>query len=169
MDTEPYYGAPQDSNIQTLGQRLREYYAPEDFVTVINIDTAPLKYQFATPTDVETFSNYPGHKDTILKQPPQVVILQPGETKLCPAYEADLMIENLIKQITSRVAHNQAAADGVRFRSANWTDPDAQEHFIKQIFLGKKDLVHSFNESNKSDVEKDLDTSGKSGRPKTTV
>lgn len=156
MDDQPYYGAPQDSNVQTLGQRLREHYEPEDFVTVINIDTEPIRYQFTTPSDIETFSDYPGHKDTIVKRPPQVVTLQPGETKLCPAYEADLMIENLIKQMTSRQVASEAEKQGLLYKTANWTDPVLQDKMIKEIFIGKKDLVSTFNQELKPNVEKDL-------------
>lgn len=158
---DEYYGAPTDTSIQTLGQRLREYYDPQDFVSVINIDTAPITYQFTTPNDIETFSDYPGHKETIQKAPPQRVTLQPGETKLCPAYEADLMIENLIKQMTNRsVANDIKSGKSAGWQSANWTDPVLQEKFIKSIFLGKKDIVGAYNsapEKIEAKVDKDLD------------
>jgi hypothetical protein len=158
MDSQPYYGAPTDSGIQTLGERLRTYYNPEDFVTVINVDTRPIKYQFTHPSDIETFSDYPGHKDTIVKRPPQVVVLQPGESKLCPAYEADLMIENLIKQITSsKVEQSIEAGESVAWQSANWTDPQIQKTLISQIFVGKKDIIGSYNKTlEKPDVSGDL-------------
>lgn len=170
MTDDVYYGAPQDNDTKTLGERLRDYYEPEDFITVINVDTSPIRYQFTSPSDIETFSDYPGHKDTIVKRPPQVVTLQPGETKLCPAYEADLMIENLIKQITSKKVESDIA-DGtaVAWQSANWTDPGTQTRLIKEIFVGKKDIVGSYNESlEEPDVAKDLDEStepARRGRP----
>jgi hypothetical protein len=169
MANDDYYGAPTDSGIQTLGQRLREYYDPEDFVTVINIDITPITYQFAHPTDTETFSDYPGHKDTVQKRVPQRVTLNPGETKLCPAYEADLMIENLIKQMaTKSTAREINDGKAVAWQSTNWTDPTLQNKLIKQIFLGKKDVVGQYNsnlDKPKSDIEEDLDVSNKSGRP----
>lgn len=159
-DNADYYGKPTNTNIQTLGQRLREYYSPEDFVTVQNVDTLPITYQFTSPTDRETFSDYPGHKETIMKRPPQRVTLQPGETKLCPAYEADLMIENLIKQMTSKSTANKiATGDAVAWQSTNWSDPIVQEKLIGQIFLGKKDILGEYNsdlDKPNTDVEKDL-------------
>lgn len=174
---DEYYGAPSDSTIQTLGQRLREAYDPQDFVTVINIDTQPITYQFTAPNDIETYSDYPGHKDTIQKAPPQRITLQPGETKLCPAYEADLMIENLIKQITTkstRTAIDEGSA--VAWQSANWTDPNVQKRLIGEIFLGKKDIIGEYNtavETVDKDIEKDLalDVPAKhpGGRPRKTV
>lgn len=152
-----YYGAPSDSDIKTLGERLRDTYSPEDFVTVQNIDTQPLRYQFTTPSDIETFSDYPGHKNTVQKRVPQVVVLQPGETKLCAAYEADLMITNLIKQITSRKAQASADEKGVMYMTANWQDPTTQKELIKKIFIGKRDVLSSFNkEIKKADVSQDL-------------
>ena len=159
MADPAYYGAPGDSDTKTLGERLRDTYSPEDFVTVQNIDTQPIRYQFTSPTDLETFSDYPGHKDTIMKKPPQVVTLQPGETKLCPAYEADLMIENLIKQITSKkVAKEIEDGSAVNWQSANWQDPQTQKDLIKDIFIGKKDIVGSYNKTlEKPNVSGDLD------------
>jgi hypothetical protein len=155
---DDYYGAPSSvDSSKTLGQRLREFYDPEDFVTVQNVDTEEITYQFANPTDIETFSDYPGHKDTIQKATPQRITLQPGETKLCPAYEADLMIENLIKQITMRSAEKEAKDENVRYKSSNWTDPTTQDRFIREIFVGKKDVVGSYNKELKSEVAKDLE------------
>lgn len=179
MSDENYYGAPTDSSIQTLGQRLREYYAPEDFVTVINVDNTPITYQFTNPTDIETFSDYPGHKDTIQKAAPQRVTLNPGDTKLCPAYEADLMIENLIKQITSKAVRKEIdSGQAVKWQSANWSDPNVQEKLIKEIFLGKKDIVGAYNKDISTPpipaLNKDLDLDvtpepARRGRPPKTV
>lgn len=155
---DTYYGAPSDSDTKTLGERLRDFYDPEDFVTVINVDTEPIKYQFTSPTDIETFSDYPGHKDTIVRRPPQVVTLQPGETKLCPAYEADLMIENLIKQMTFKKTQDDIDAKRVvSSQTANWTDPSVQNKLIKEIFLGKRDVIGSYNKEKEH---------GKPGRPR---
>lgn len=173
MQNETYYGAPQNTSVKPLRERLRELYEPEDFVTVINGDTKPLKYQFASPADLETYSDYPGHKNTIQKRPPQVVTLQPGDTKLCPAYEADLMIETGVKQLAmSRI---QAKIDSgevdVRVGVADWTDPFFQIEAIKQFFVGKKDILNAYNNEPKASdiVAKDLDLNDKSIRPRKEV
>jgi len=55
MDNNAYYGAEASADTKTLGERLREYYEPHEFVTIQNIDTLALKYQFASPEDIETF------------------------------------------------------------------------------------------------------------------
>lgn len=158
LNSGSYYGAPNDSDIKTLGERLRDTYASEDFVTVQNVDTQPLRYQFTTPSDIETFSDYPGHKNTVQKRVPQTIVLQPGETKLCAAYEADLMIENLIKQITSRNTQKQVEDKGVMYMTANWQDPTTQKELIKKIFIGKRDVLGAFNKNlNKPDIGRDLE------------
>lgn len=160
MDDGQYYGAPGDNDTKTLGERLRDYYDPEDFVTVQNIDIRPVTYQFIGPTDIETFSDYPGHKDTVMKKPPVRRTINPGETRLCPAYEADMLIEVLIKQMTNSKTH-QEIEDGtaVNWQSSNWTDPALQKALIKQIFLGKQDVFAQYNKDHatKKSAEKDLD------------
>lgn len=147
-DELDYYGKPGDDETKTIRQRLRDLYDEGDFVTVQNIDSQPIKYQFAHPRDVETLSAYAGHKDTIQKHYPTVVVLKPGQTKLCPAYEADLMIENLIKQMTSRKVVDQIQEGKVaKWQSANWNDPTTQNDLIGKIYLGKEDALRAYNEN----------------------
>lgn len=171
-ESQDYYGAPESSENITLGERLRGYYQEDDFVTVMNVDTRPLKYQFSAPGSIETYSAYPGHKETTMKKPPQVVTLQPGETKLVPAYEADLMIENLIKQMSVRsVADRISAGELSGDKAANWSDPTFQTATIKSAFRGKRDLIKNYNEQNEQQeakVEGDLDVR-KPGRPRKAV
>jgi hypothetical protein len=174
MQNEDYYGAPTNTSVKPLRERLRELYEPEEFVTVINVDTKPVKYQFMAPQDTETYSDYPGHKNTIMKRPPQVVTLQPGETKLCPAYEADLMIEATVKQIALRRVEDKVASGELdrQKATADWTDPYFQVEMIKQIFVGKKDILNAYNNPTPvAEVEKDLDFNeqAKVGRPRKEV
>ena len=145
-----YYGQEYADGLveqpKTLYERLRDYYNEGDFVTVMNIDTQPLKSQFATPVGYETYSDYPGHKNTVQANPPQVVILQPGQMKLCPAYEADLMIANLVKQMATRVTE-RGIRDGkyLSSQTTNWSDPTLHKELIPRIFKGKQDLVNEAN------------------------
>lgn len=167
MQDSNYYGAPTNSGVKPIRERLRELYEPEDFVTVMNIDTKPVTYQFASPNDTETFSDYPGHKNTIQKRPPQRVTLQSGDTKLCPAYEADMMIEAVVKQIAiGRVQKKvEDGLLGANQATADWTDPHLQQTLIKEIFLGKKDILNAYN-SPKPSVEEDLNLDDTTERPK---
>lgn len=172
MQNNTYYGAPTNAQVKPIRERLRELYEPEDFVTVINVDTQPVKYQFASPSDLETYSDYPGHKNTIQKRVPQVVILQPGDTKLCPAYEADQMIEATIKQIALRRVQDRVDSGDLdkQRATADWTDPYFQTSLIGQIFVGKKDILNMYNQEIKKDVSKDLELDEKPvGRPRKEV
>jgi hypothetical protein len=165
-----YYGAPGDASVKMIRERLRELYDPEDFVTVINVDTKPVTYQFARPSDTETFSDFPGHKNTIQKGVPQRITLQPGDTKLVPAYEADLMIEAVIKQVAvSRIQDRVDSGElDKRQATADWTDPFFQNSMIKQIFVGKKDILNDYNQP-KVDVSKDLELNDTAPRSRKEV
>lgn len=168
-----YYGAPTNAEVKPIRERLRTMYEPEDFVTVINGDTKPLTYQFAAPQDQETYSDYPGHKNTIMKRPPQRLTLQPGQTKLVPAYEADLMIEAGVKQMA--MSKLQERIDGglveARQASTDWTDPFFQTEAIKRFYVGKKDILAVYNTQPTAEVAKDLelDESRRPGRPRKEV
>lgn len=167
MDNNSYYGAPGSASVKMIRERLRELYDPEDFVTVINIDTKPVTYQFARPSDLETYSDFPGHKNTIQKGYPQRVTLQPGDTKLVPAYEADLMIEAVIKQVAvSRIQDRVDSGElDKRVATADWTDPNFQNAMIKEIFVGKKDILNEYNKP-VVDVSKDLELNDPTTAPR---
>jgi hypothetical protein len=161
MDDD-YYGAPSSlSSGKSLGERLRDLYSADDFVKVMNIDTQPVTYQFAKPSDLETFSDYPGHKDTVQHNPPKRFTLKPGETKLCPAHEADMVIGVLIKQISTKETVNKIETGEYKpAQSTNWSDPEIQEKLIRQIYLGKQDILGNYNSdanTQKESVDKDLD------------
>jgi len=164
-----YYGAPSSANDnKSLGERLRELYSAEDFVTVMNIDTEPVVYQFIKPSDIETFSDYPGHKDTVMHNTPKRYRLMPGETKLVTAYEADKVIDTLIKQISQRNTQDKIAmGELVSTQSANWNDPTTRDSMISKIFLGKKDVLGQYNQAPEINVEEDL--TSESPRPAAVV
>lgn len=155
-----YYGAPVDSDSKSFGERLRDYYSDSDFVRIQNIDTKSVSYQFQT-VENEVFTQPAPHLgETYHKNPPQVVTLQPGQTKLCPAAEADAFMTTLIKQITSRKTHDDIEKGIVApWQSSNWSDPATQKRIIEQALVGKEDLIGQYNASlNKpSEVAKDLE------------
>lgn len=147
---ERYYGQEYAEGTieqpKSIYDRLRDYYDDGDFVSVMNVDTEPIRYQFATPVGYETYSAYPGHKDTRQPNPPQVVTLQPGQLKLCPAYEADLMIVNLIKQMATKITSRKIKEGEYQaWQSTNWSDPILQKTLIERIFKGKQNLVGEAN------------------------
>lgn len=169
---QDYYGAPANTEVKMIRERLRELYEPEDFVTVINIDAKPVKYQFMAPQDIETLQSSPTDKNTVMRRPPQVIVMQPGDTKLCPAYEADMMIEATVKQIAMSKLNARVNSGEISDQAAttDWTDPYFQISMIKQIFVGKKDILNMYNEQQSTSVEKDLGLDKpKIGRPRKEV
>jgi len=169
MEEQSYYGAPasQESSI-SIWDRLRKLYEPEDFVSVINIDTQPLVYQFASPSDVETLSSGPGQKDTVQHKIPRVIRLEPGQIKLCPAYEADKMIETLVKQICNRNVNDKIERGEIsRQSTSDWNNPEVQSSLIRKIFLGKQD-IYSMQAPKTVSVEEDLGNEAprRPGRPR---
>ncbi len=159
MQPATYYGAPSSSDNKSLGERLRDYYQPDQFVTVQNIDNKPLSYQFMDPKNEQFTQSAPYNGETYQTAPPSIVTLQPGQTKLCPAFEADRMLETLIKQITSSKTA-RLIKDGTYqpWQAANWSDPQTQTAVLKDAFLGVEDLVGQYNKQvPKADVSKDLD------------
>lgn len=156
-----------DSTVQSgnkpLYEALRDFYDDTAFVTVMNIDTEPLKYQFSNPQDELFVSNAPYHGEIHRKNPPTVVTLAPGERRLCPAFEADAMIVTLIKKLTTKRTAIEIAEGKVRpDQATNWSDPATQAALLKEIIVSTEDLVNKYNQSlnqpdEVSDVEKDLE------------
>lgn len=170
-ETLDYYGAEGSTDTRHLRERLRDFYDEGDFVNIINTDTKSLKYQFMNPVNMEDASTAAG-KYVIMHKPPTVVILQPGQTKLCPAFEADLMLEALIKQITSTKTLDRVAEGtiGDAVASTDWSSFEVQNAIVKQAFLGKEDILGRNNDE-PIDITKDLDIEpdrepAKVGRPR---
>jgi hypothetical protein len=165
---EEYYGQSQISgsmDIKTVQERCREYYAISDFVVVMNIDTEPFAYQIQRPENFDYEQPDPVTMNVVMTKPPERIVLQPGETRLCPAYEADLMIKNLMDKMIYR-SRGSAISEAKEKGEENVNikesvmDPETQHRYIKEIYQGKKDFLHEYNQSIdkvKSDVAKDLE------------
>ena len=128
---------------KTMYERCREYYAPEDFVVVQNIDTEDFTYVIQRPEHV--MINQPSQvtKELYYTKDPDVVTLQPAQTRMVPAYEADHLIKQLVDKIVFRNRKNVEATGATPQESTN--DPATQHKYIKQIFRGKRDFMSEFN------------------------
>lgn len=142
MDLENIFLNNGASDAMPIKERLREYYGPGDFVTVKNIDHRPLTYIFVDPSSIEYDQPAPHLSETRMTKPPQRITMEPGEIKLCPAFEADSMLENLIKQITA-----SGAAQREKHFVADWSNGATQKEILKDAFLGKRDLISQANET----------------------
>lgn len=142
-------------------ERLRDRYAPTEYVRVINIDNEPFTWQYF-PIDGEdvTFtdngavrvvsgrqrftSNYeqklPGKEETWM--------INPGESEVLLGACADLFIEGLYKRLVAKKRiHEMPNMEKTQARNFNWTDGVLQEQMIDKIFLGVERPV--FNEPSK--------------------
>jgi len=148
---------PSNDTVKTVYERCREYYSPEDFVVVMNIDTKPLKYMVQRPENVVIDQPSAVTKELYYKADPEIVTLQPGQTRLVPAYEADHMIKALIDKLVldkRGIAIKEAQRKGTEdedvqvllqtMESVN--DPATQNRYIKQIFQGKRDFLAAYND-----------------------
>lgn len=159
MAEAAYYGAAQNLSRKSLGEHLRDYYSDTDFVTVQNIDSKPLSYQFMDPKNEQFVQTAPYNGETYQLKPPMVETLQPGQTKLCPAFEADRMLESLIKQITSsKTAAGIQRKELEPWQSSDWSDPLTQKGIVDKAFLGKEDILGNFQNRAAVPVEAEVAT-----------
>jgi hypothetical protein len=87
---------------------------------------------------------------------PERITMQPGATRLVPAYEADLMIKASIDKMVYANRSKIIADAGTPKESVS--DPDTQRKYIESIYQGKRDFMSEYNESlKKPDVSGDLD------------
>ena len=154
---EEYYGQTTSSTeIKTVQERCREYYAIGDFVVVMNVDTEPFVYQVQRTENQSFDQPDPVHMNVTNVKNPERITMQPGDTRLVPAYEADLMIKALIDKLVYRNRGKVIAESGTPRESVS--DPDTQNKYIAEIYQGKRDFMQEFNESlKKPDVSKDLE------------
>lgn len=157
MDEE-YYGATTASNEEmTVQERCREFYKIGEFVVVMNIDTKPFVYQVQR-VENQSVNDEGVHQNIENIKPPERIIMQPGDMRLVPAYEADLMIKALIDRLvySGRAIHIEAHKhdDQPEPPKESVRDPATQRKYIKAIYQGKRDFLDEFN-SKKSELDDD--------------
>jgi hypothetical protein len=132
-----------DMNVKTMYERCREYYNPEDFVIIMNIDTQPFTYQVQRPENVQILNPSAVTKELYYTKDPEIITLEPGQTRLAPAYEADYFIKQLTDKIILR-NRGQIIAEG-KVPQESAADPVTQHKYIQKIFQGKKDFMADYN------------------------
>lgn len=132
-----------DMNVKTVAERCREYYKPQDFVMIMNIDTEPFTYTIQRPDNVVINQPSPVTKELYYSKEPDNITLAPGQTRLVPAYEADWFIKSLMDKMIFR--NRKKIIDEGNTPSESATDPSTQHRYIKQIYQGKKDFMSEYN------------------------
>lgn len=133
-----------DMNVKTIVERCREYYNPEDFVVIMNVDSKALTYTIQRPENVLIHQPSQVTKELYYTKDPDTIIVQPGQTRLVPAYEAD----HFIKQLTDIIViRNRAKIIETGLNpTESAMDPAVQHKYIKQIFQGKRDFMNEYNQ-----------------------
>lgn len=168
-----------DMNVKQMSERCREYYLPEEYVVVMNIDREPFTYTIQRPENVQIHQPSTVEKELYYTKEPETITLQPGQTRLVPAYESDY----IIKQLTDKIVlsgRGKIIADGGTPKESTG-DPSTQHKYIQAIFQGKKNVISEYNqevsdnESQAEQVEKELNaeletaTPRSPGRPKKQI
>lgn len=132
-----------DNNIKTVHERCRDYYSPADFVVIMNIDTLPFTYTIQRPENVTIHQPSAVEKELYYTKDPDTITLQPGQTRMVPAYEADWAIKCLIDRLVLR--HRGKDLEEGKTPKESAMDPATQHKYIKQIYQGKKDFMTEYN------------------------
>lgn len=160
-------------DIKTMAERCREYYNPEDFVVIMNPDIEPFTYVIQRPENVNITQPSAMTKELYYLKDPDLVMLNPGQTRMVPAYEADHVIKQLVDKMVFRNREKIATETG-QTPNESTNDPATQHKYVKQIYQGKKDFMEEFNRQTvtakklDTDLEKEL-TNGLTGNTAPTV
>lgn len=130
--------------------RLRDRYAPTDYVRVINIDNEPFEWQYF-PIDGEDVSftdngavrvvtgrqKFTANYEQKIPGNEEQWELDAGESEVLLGACADLMIEGLYKRMVAKKRINDMPdIEKTQARSFNWNDGLLQEQMIDKIYLG---------------------------------
>lgn len=140
-------------------ERLRDRYAPSDFVRVINIDDEPFQWQYFPSTGEETSftdngtvrvvdgrQSFTKNYEQAIPGNEEIWVINPGSSEVLVGENADLFIEGLYKTLVAKERVEKTPGDKVR--KFNWNDGLLQEQMINKIYLGKEKL--NFDESRPS-------------------
>lgn len=138
VDRDQLYGVSEVDMQISFGERLRNYFKPHDTVKVQNIDSEQVRWQYLEE-DQETYTIEDDSNIKIVsREDPGLWILEPGETDILDGGCAYLFIEAQFKQVTARkIGPVEHPLDQRDIKNFAFDDPEAQEAFIKRVFLGK--------------------------------
>jgi hypothetical protein len=123
---------------ESFGEKLRKYFKPHDTVKVQNVDDAPIEWRYLR----EDQESYTIEDDSNIKitvrEEPELWRIEAGDLDVLDGGCAYLMIEALFKQVTAKkVGPVEHPLDQRDIRNFAFDDPEAQERFIKRVYLGK--------------------------------
>ena len=130
--------------------RLRNRYAPTDYVRVINIDDESYQWQYFPSTGEETYftdngtvrvtegrQRFTKNYEQAIGGNEQIWEMEPGTEEVMVGENADLFIEGLYKRLVAkRRIHDTPNLGENQVRKFNWNDGLLQEQMIDKIFMG---------------------------------
>lgn len=131
-------------------ERLRDRYAPSEWVRVINIDDEPYEWQYfpSSGEDISWTDNgavrvvsgrasFTKNYEQSLPGNEQLWVMGAGESEVLIGENADLFIEGLYKRLVAKQrVHEKPNISETQARKFNWNDGLLQEQMIDKIFLG---------------------------------
>jgi hypothetical protein len=140
------YGVDKNENTIPFQEKLMKLFKPQEFVTIKNIDSEPLYWQYM-PSDSETenFSE-DGVQRQIYREDPEMWMIEPGQTEVlvgASAYRAlDTLYKNYIAKSTLRKFSDptkpQFNENNEHLpKNFNYADGGQQDDFIQKAYLGK--------------------------------
>jgi hypothetical protein len=129
------YGVAMNDNTKTFRERLMERFNASQFVRVKNIDDETFTWQYL-PAENEEVSFTPDPMKITHRKPPEVWAIDAGKEDVLVGANAYLMIEGLYKKLAAKKTLATMPDEPGVARNFNFSDADAQERIINQIFQG---------------------------------
>lgn len=110
----------------SMGEKLHNLFKRSDLVRIKNIDDKPSGYIFVNPDDEVAEQPNPATR-RITPGKPQAVVLQPGEVKVIPGWQAYIALDRMWKEYAQR--RSSAERNMI-------SDDAARDVFLDKSFLG---------------------------------
>lgn len=138
----------------SMGEKLHDMFRRNDLVRIKNIDDKPSGYVFVNPDD-ELVERPDKATRRVTPGKPQAVVLQSGETKVIPGWQAYIALDRMWKEYAQR----RSSAE------RNMISDDAERDvFLDKSFLGVFD-PNAVNEAPRTDQGGNYD--GRQGKAAT--
>lgn len=142
------YGVDGVENSKPFHARLMERFQPHEFVTIKNIDDAPVYWQYM-PREKEDIAMTPdGMQSIVTRGEPEMWMIGPGETETLIGASAYMALDAIYKNVAAKkvlkregITSSYDKENNHTPKNFNFSDGGAQEAFIKQAYLGKAELA----------------------------
>jgi hypothetical protein len=144
------YGVDKTENTVPFQEKLMRLFKPQEFVTIKNIDDAPLYWQYMPADNEQENFSEDGMQKMINRDAPEMWVINPGEVEVLVGASAYRALDTLYKNYTAkRTLKKFADPTQPQFnennehlpKNFNFADGGAQDDFIALAYLGKAQPV----------------------------